>query len=113
MAVSLFASCAPKLLQKSHAITNLTNQFLTGLTQIIRLCVLSDCHQRGVVEQFRGTCCSTELVTSHRRRALHFPSSPSCPGLHTALQQAQGKCIRFTSIHFHVVDIQVLFLVGS
>lgn len=27
MAVSLFASCAPKLLQKSHAITKLTNRF--------------------------------------------------------------------------------------
>lgn len=27
MAVSLFASCAPKLLQKSHALTSLANRF--------------------------------------------------------------------------------------
>jgi len=60
MAVSLFASCAPKLLQKSHAITNLTSQFTQpNLTHTISQCVLSDSHQRRVVEQFRGMCCHT------------------------------------------------------
>lgn len=107
MAVSLFASCAPKLLQKSHALTNLANRFTwpNPSNEAVRPLQLPSERGGGAV---RGTCCSAEPATSPRRRARCFSRSPSCPRL--PQQQAQGKCIRFTSIPFHVTGIQVLFL---
>lgn len=90
MAVSLFASCAPKLLQKSHAITNATNWFSwpNPNNQDRNALQLPTERGGGVVQ---GYLLSTEPANPPRWWACCFSRSPSHSRLHTAQQQAQGK----------------------